>query len=120
MISPNHPEASGLVERFNSSFKGLLSHVVRENPKTWHKLVPFVVWSMREVPNASTGTSPYQMLYGRQPRGVLAVLKESWTPDTVILPGLAKSTIDYLDKLKVDLELAAQYASEHAEVAQKR
>ena len=50
----------------------------------------------------------------------MAVLKEFWTPDTVILPGLAKSTIDYLDKLKVDLELAAQYASEHAEVAQKR
>ena len=47
-------------------------------------------------------------------KGGLAVLKESWTPDTVILPGLAKSTIDYLDTLKVDLELAAQYACEHA------
>ena len=32
----------------------------------------------REVPQASTGFSPFELLYGRSVRGPLAVLKESW------------------------------------------
>ena len=30
-LTPYHPQAAGLVERFNATFKGLLSHVIREN-----------------------------------------------------------------------------------------
>jgi len=120
LLSPSHPQASGLVERFNSTYKGMLAHVVRENPGTWHKLVPLVVWSTREVPNATTGVSPYQMVYGRVPRGVLAVLKESWSGDCAIAPNLAQSTVTYLQDLKERLELSAEYAREHSFNAQQR
>ncbi len=37
---------------------------------------PFV--RCAEVPQASTGFSPFELLYGRQPRGVLDVLRETW------------------------------------------
>ncbi|KAI3374507.1 hypothetical protein L3Q82_006322 [Scortum barcoo] len=33
---------------------------------------------LREVPQASTGFSPFELLYGRQVRGPLDVLEESW------------------------------------------
>ena len=38
---------------------------------------PLMTWALREVPNATTGVSPY--MYGRVPRGPLVVLKTSWT-----------------------------------------
>jgi hypothetical protein len=38
--SPGHPEASGLVERYNQTFKNMLHHAIRENPRQWHKCIP--------------------------------------------------------------------------------
>jgi len=75
---PGHPEASGMVERFNQTCKNMLSHVVQEHKRLWHRFVPFIVWALREVPNATTGVSPYMLVYERVPRGPLAVLKETW------------------------------------------
>ena len=73
-----HPKASGMVERFNQTCKNMLSHVVRDHQRQWHKYVPLIVWALREVPNATTGVSSYMLVYGRVPRGPLAVLKETW------------------------------------------
>ena len=97
----------------------MLAHVVRENPGTWHKLVPLIVWSAREIPNATTGVSPYQMVYGRIPRGVLAILKESWAGECPIEPHLPQSTVTYLQDLKEKLEMAAEYARQHSGPTQK-
>jgi len=73
--TPYHLQGSGLVERFNSTFKSMLHHVIRDHPGTWHKQVPLLVWSLREMPNATTGLTPYQMVYGRLPKGILSLLK---------------------------------------------
>jgi len=48
----------------------MLRHVIRDHPGTWHKLVPLLVWSLREMPNAITGLTTYQMVYGRLPKGI--------------------------------------------------
>ena len=77
--TPGHPEASGMVERFNQTCKYMLSHVVREYGRHWHKYVPMMVCTLREVPNTTTGVSPYLLVYGRVPRGPLAILKETWS-----------------------------------------
>ena len=69
--TPNHAEASGLVERFNQTFKNMLFHVVRQHGRQWNKFVPFMVWALREVTNSTTNASPYALVYGRTPRGPL-------------------------------------------------
>jgi len=75
--TPGHPEASGMVVRFNQTCKNMLSHIIQQHQRQWHKYLLLAVWALREVPDATTGTSPYMLVYGRTPRGPLAVLKET-------------------------------------------
>jgi len=35
--TPGHPEASGMIKRFNQICKNMLSHVVRDHQRQWHK-----------------------------------------------------------------------------------
>ena len=87
LSTPGHPEGNSLVERWNQSLKRMLNLVVNsEKPREWDKQLPFLLWAYREIPNDTTGISPYQMLYGRPGRGPLAVLKDSWTNDPCTSP----------------------------------
>ena len=73
-----HPQTDGLVEHFNQT---LLRKAATEEGKDWDKLLPYLLFAYREVPQASTSFSPFELLYGRQVRGPLDVLKESWEAD---------------------------------------
>ena len=76
--SPYHPQCDGLVERFNQTLKGMLRKVITKEGKDWDKLLPYVLFAYREVPQASMGFSPFELIYGHNVRGPLAVLRESW------------------------------------------
>eukprot|EP00731_Ephydatia_muelleri_P032819 Em0024g363a len=65
----------GHVERFNGPLKSMLRKAATED---WDKLIPYQLFTYREVPQASMGFSPLQLVYGRQVRGPLDVLKEEW------------------------------------------
>ena len=56
----------------------MLCKTVTEEGKDWDKLLPYVLFAYREVPQVSTGFSPFELLYGREVRGPLDVLRESW------------------------------------------
>ena len=58
------------------------------------------------MPNATTGVAPYTKLYGRLPRGPLAILKERWAGETELPPNLGKSASQYMSELKKNLEVA--------------
>ena len=76
--SPYHPQTDGLVERFNQTLKAMLRRAACEDGKDWDCLIPYLLFAYREVPQASTGFSPFELVYGRQVRGPLDILKESW------------------------------------------
>ena len=79
--TPYHPQTDGLVERFNSTLKSMLRKSVDEEGKDWDRLLLYLLFAYREVPKASTGFSPFKLVYGRHVRGPLDVLKESWETD---------------------------------------
>ncbi|KAI3377106.1 hypothetical protein L3Q82_000303 [Scortum barcoo] len=76
--TPYHPQTDGLVERYNRTLKSMLKKFISTNAKDWDKWLPYLLFAYREVPQASTGFSPFELLYGRQVRGPLDVLQESW------------------------------------------
>ncbi|XP_068684916.1 uncharacterized protein [Montipora foliosa] len=73
-----HPQANGLVERFNGTLKAIIKKFVGEHVQAWDRYLPYLLFAYREVPCESTGYSPFELLYGRTVRGPLAIVKESW------------------------------------------
>lgn len=76
--SPYHPQTDRLVERFNQTLKSMLRKTAKEEGKDWDRLLPYLLFAYREVPQASTGFSPFELLYGRPVQGPLDVLRETW------------------------------------------
>lgn len=76
--SPYHPQTDGLVEQFNRTLKNMLRKTVTDEGKDWDRLLPYVLFAYWEVPQSSTGFSPFELLYGHAVRGPLDVLRESW------------------------------------------
>ena len=76
--SPYHTQTDGVVEQFNQTLKDMLRKTACEEGKDWDHQIPFVLFAYREVLQALTGFSPFELLYGREVRGPLDVLKEKW------------------------------------------
>ena len=106
--SPYHPQTDGLVERFNQTLKLMLRKVIDKEGKDWDKLLPYVLFAYREVPQASTGFSPFELLYGRSVRGPLSVLKESWQAAESQDVSVVSYILDIREKLQQMSKLVEQ------------
>ena len=62
--SPYHPQTDGLVKRLNSTLKSMLRKTMTNEGKDWDKALPYVLFTYREVPQSTTGFSPFELLYG--------------------------------------------------------
>jgi len=72
--SPYHPQTDGLAERFNRTLKAMIRKLVSKEGEDWDRLLPYVLFAYCEVPQSTTGFSPFELLYGRYVRGLLDVL----------------------------------------------
>ena len=79
--SPYHAQSNGVVERFHGSIKPMLRKVMQTQPKKWHRYLPALLFACRDMPNESTGFSPFELLFGRRPRGPIDLLANSWSGD---------------------------------------
>lgn len=64
--TPYHPQSDGLIERFNRTLLCMLSLFVEENQSNWDTLLPYVMMAYRSSVHASTGYTPYKVLFGRE------------------------------------------------------
>lgn len=105
--TPYHPQTDGLVERFNRTLKSMLRKCANEG-KDWDKLIPYLLFAYREVPQASTGFSPFELLYGRSVRGPLDILRESWEAGKKSGESIVSHVLSIREKMEQMFDLVDQ------------
>lgn len=95
LSSAYHPQSDGQTEMLNRVIEQYLRAFVHSRQGTWGKYLPWVEWSHNSAWSASTGSTPYEITYGRK----LFTFPEY----------LARtSKIDAVDALLVDREMTFQ------------
>ena len=56
----------------------MLCRFTDEEGKEWDKTIPYILFTYREVPQATSGFSPFELLFGHDVRGPLDALREQW------------------------------------------
>ena len=114
--SPYHPQTDGLVERFNQTLKSMLSKAVTTEGKDWDKLIPYLLFAYREVPQSSTGFSPFELVYGRAVRGPLDILRESWEASR----RSSESVVSHVLMMREKLAQMSELVQENMKKAQQK
>jgi len=94
--------------------------LAQSDPRGWFRLLPFVLWCLRERPSGTTYISQYTLVYGTSPKRSLSVLKESWADERPLPFSIGKNHEEYLQSLKANLKMAQTYADYYSEIEQKR
>ena len=68
-----HAQCNSLVERSHATLKQMLRRMCVERPKDWDRYLPALLFAVREVPQESLGFSPFELLYGRNVGGPMAI-----------------------------------------------
>ena len=113
-----HPQANGLVERFNATLMSMLRKLSEGRPEEWDLYLPAALFAYREVPQASLGYSPYEVIFGSQPRGPLELLRQNWTKEEV--EEEARTVSKYVQDLRERLHLVRTMAMENLKKARQR
>ena len=111
--SPYHPMGNARVERLHSTLVTILRELCSDKPKQWHRFIVPTLFALREVPSDRTGFSSFELLYGRQVRGPLAVLRDLWTDTT--LPVEERHCYQYVLELRDKLENCSELAVKNAD-----
>ena len=115
--TPYHPQTDGLVERFNKTLKSMLKRVASEEGRDWDTLLPYILFAYREVPQATTGFSPFELVFGREVRGPLDILKEEWEAGK----RASESVVSHVLLLRERLESMSELVKEHmSDIQQKQ
>ena len=115
-----HPQTSGKIERMHSTMKACLRKLCEDKPKTWNRYIPCVMFALREMPSDYTGFSPFELLYGRQARGPLAVLSDLWLENSAEDErNLYQYVIELQEKLQSSADLAKKFTATSKEQYKK-
>ena len=111
--TPYHPQTDGIVEKFNGTLKDVLRKFLSAKVKRIGlNIFPYLLFSYQEVPQESTGFSPFDLLYGRHVRGNLDVLNEDWTRDRSSDVPLATYVIEMWDRLAEMAHLVVKHSAD--------
>jgi hypothetical protein len=82
LSSAYHPQSDGQTERMNRLLEEVLRHYVTPSQDNWDELLPLAEFAINRANNASTGRSPFHIVFGYQPKTPLDRFYQSLTADT--------------------------------------
>ena len=110
--TPYHPQSDGLVERFNKTLLEMLSKTVLEEERDWDLFLPSLLFAYRTSAHETTGTTPFQLMFGRDPRLPEDLLYNISTPEY-------QSVNEYGTALIERLQQSYQWVLKHASKKQQ-
>ena len=99
LSSAYHPESQGALERFHATLKTMIRTFCLDQPKSWDEGIPLLLFAAREVVQESLGFSPFELVFGHQVRGPLALLSEKWKNNNQ-----SKSLLDHMQDFRQRLQ----------------
>ena len=108
---PYRPYSKGPVEKFHAMLKRVLLTMCAERPNDWDKYLPALLFAVREIPQESLGFSPFELLYGRNVRGPMQILRELWSVEET--DEHARLTYQYVIDLRERLEKTCKLAQDN-------
>ena len=95
----------------------MLKKFAMENNRDWDENRDLLLFTIRESPQESLGYSPFELLFGKNLRGPLKFVNDSWFQPT---PVSNINVAQYLDNLRNKLISVRLMARQNLENAQKR
>lgn len=60
--------------------------MVAEDLRNWDLMIQYMLFNIHEIPQGSTGFTPFKLLFGRQPHGILDVASQaSHSPSQAVI-----------------------------------
>lgn len=93
----------------------MLRKAIDKDGRNWDQLLPYLLFAVREVPQSSTGFSPFDLLYSHKPRGLLDIAKETWEEQ----PCPHRTVIEHVGAMQDRMAAVVPIMKEHMEKAQR-
>lgn len=97
------------VERSHQDIGNMIRALAGDQPQNWEDFLPQAMFAIRTSVNRSTGFSPYQLLFARNPAMPLQTAFGS-PPE---IPDESGNFVEYAEKLRARVDLAQAYARKH-------
>jgi hypothetical protein len=106
----------GLVERFNRTWKDMVSMYVSRNRNDWDEWVSAMAYAYNSAENTVTGFAPFFLMTGREPRAPRDLLLKDRVEDV----GKKAETREWHGRLRQAVEVAREVAKEAIAKEQRR
>lgn len=88
--------------------------MVAEDGRDWDLMLPYVLFSVREVSQASTRFTPFELLSSRQPKGLFDVAQGAWVKQ----PAPHRTVIEHVQEMRDRINRMMPLVQEHLAEAQ--
>ena len=95
---PRHPQSQGCIERANGDLEIKLGKWIQDNQKGWSSDLPLVVYGMNTPVSSTTKTTPYERVFGQNPRSSIATF-EQLAAQGIVMINEEELPIEKLDTL---------------------